>query len=93
MKKLFKLLMALCITFNIISCKEDDELKPGKIEPIVGGSIAVVGDAIVFEVGDNAADNLKSDQITLSGNEGRTSEWVITDPDGLILGLPESTWA
>ncbi|MBQ4801856.1 T9SS type A sorting domain-containing protein [Aquimarina sp. MMG015] len=51
-----------------------------------GGVIA--GGPFVFTVGDGIADNVSG--ITLSGNSGMNSQWVITDEQGKILGLPAS---
>ena len=39
-----------------------------------------------FCVGDGEADNVSS--VELSGNVGTNSQWVVTDDQGLILGLP-----
>ncbi len=43
-----------------------------------------------FCVGDGVVDNIGSDQIVLSGNSGTNSQWVVTDDQGNILGLPPS---
>ena len=39
---------------------------------------------------DGVADNIPADGITLSGNTGGNSQWVVTDDQGNILGLPGS---
>ncbi len=52
----------------------------------MGGTLT--GGPFTFCVGDGAADNIAADQITLSGNSGTNSQWVVTDADGNILGLP-----
>jgi len=49
-----------------------------------GGTL--VGGPFEFCVGDGVADNVSG--ITLSGNSGTNSQWVVTDEDGKILGLP-----
>ncbi|SHJ27469.1 glycoside hydrolase family 48 protein [Aquimarina spongiae] len=49
-----------------------------------GGTIA--GGPFAFTVGDGIADNVSG--VTLAGNVGETSQWVITDDQGKILGLP-----
>ncbi|MBL0682137.1 glycoside hydrolase family 48 protein [Aquimarina mytili] len=49
-----------------------------------GGTIA--GGPFVFTVGDGVADNVSG--ITRTGNIGETSQWIITDDQGKILGLP-----
>ncbi len=48
------------------------------------------GGPFEFCVGDGVADNIGSDQIVLSGNSGTNSQWVVTDDQGNILGLPPS---
>ena len=52
----------------------------------VGGSLA--GGPFEFCVGDGVADNLAAGSISLSGNSGSNSQWVVTDEQGNILGLP-----
>ncbi len=54
----------------------------------VGGVLE--GGPFEFCVGDGVADNIGSDQIVLSGNSGTNSQWVVTDDQGNILGLPTS---
>ncbi|MFK7809559.1 MAG: hypothetical protein AB8F74_17275, partial [Saprospiraceae bacterium] len=49
-----------------------------------GGTLE--GGPFEFCVDDGVADNVSG--ITLSGNEGTNSQWVVTDADGNILGLP-----
>ncbi len=49
-----------------------------------GGTIA--GGPFVFTVGDGIADNVSG--VTLTGNVGETSQWIVTDDQGKILGLP-----
>ena len=46
------------------------------------------GGPFTFCVGDDEPDMLEPGSITLSGNEGENSAWVVTDQDGTILGLP-----
>ena len=50
------------------------------------------GGPFAFTVGDNVADNIAEGAITLSGNSGTNSQWVITDDQGKILGLPPSPY-
>ena len=49
-----------------------------------GGTLS--GDDYTFCVGDSIPDNVSG--ITLSGNVGTNSAWVVTDEQGTILGLP-----
>ncbi len=51
---------------------------------VSGGTIS--GGPFVFTVGDGIADNVSG--VTLSGNRGTNSQWVVTDEQGTILGLP-----
>jgi len=51
-----------------------------------GGSLA--GGPFEFCVGDGVADNIAAGSIALSGNSGDNSQWVVTDDQGNILGLP-----
>ncbi|GAB1857718.1 hypothetical protein MHTCC0001_25550 [Flavobacteriaceae bacterium MHTCC 0001] len=48
----------------------------------------LTGGPFTFCVGDGNADNIPVNGITLSGNVGTESQWVITDDQGEILGLP-----
>ncbi|GAA4272993.1 hypothetical protein GCM10022258_22870 [Aquimarina gracilis] len=58
----------------------------GSVTPpsVNGGTIA--GGPFEFTVGDGVADNVSG--VTLTGNIGETSQWVVTDDQGKILGLP-----
>ncbi|MEL7427170.1 MAG: hypothetical protein AAFN81_29525, partial [Bacteroidota bacterium] len=49
---------------------------------------ALEGGPFTFCVGDGEADMLEPGSITLSGNSGTNSAWVVTDDQGNILGLP-----
>ena len=53
-----------------------------------GGTLS--GGPFEFCVGDGVADNIAADGISLSGNSGGNSQWVVTDPNGMILGLPDN---
>ncbi len=53
---------------------------------VAGGTLA--GGPFAFCVGDGEADIIAVDGITLEGNIGTNSQWVITDDQGTILGLP-----
>lgn len=48
------------------------------------------GGPFSFCVGDGEADFIAADEITLNGNSGPNAQWVVTDADGTILGLPPS---
>ena len=54
---------------------------------VMGGTLE--GGPFAFTVGDDMADMLAEDAITLADNSGMNSQWVITDMDGKILGLPD----
>ena len=51
-----------------------------------GGTLT--GGPFTFCVGDGEADNIPAGSITLEGNSGTNSQWVVTDDQGNILGLP-----
>ncbi len=51
-----------------------------------GGTLT--GGPFAFTVGDGVADNIAAVSITLANNSGTNSQWIVTDEDGLILGLP-----
>ena len=53
-----------------------------------GGTLS--GGPFEFCVGDGVADNIAADGISLSGNSGGNTQWVVTDPNGMILGLPDN---
>jgi len=53
-----------------------------------GGTLT--GGPFSFTVGDGMPDNIAANEITLSGNSGTNSQWVVTDDQGNILGLPPS---
>ncbi len=53
---------------------------------IIGGELQ--GGPFDFCVGDGVADTIPSGGIILIGSLGSFSQWVVTDPNGTILGLP-----
>ena len=53
---------------------------------VIGGTLS--GDPFSFCVGDGIRDTIADGEITLMGNSGDNSRWVITDTLGNILGLP-----
>ena len=55
-----------------------------------GGTLE--GGPFEFTVGDGVADNIPEGAITLTGNSGGNSQWVVTDDNGNILGLPPSPY-
>jgi len=56
---------------------------------LVGGPFTFCVDGIADNI-HGIADNIPADGITLSGNSGTNSQWVVTDDQGNILGLPPS---
>jgi len=48
----------------------------------------IISNPIEFCVGDGIADTIPEGFITLTGNTGTNSQWVVTDMDGIILNLP-----
>ncbi|MEX0288457.1 MAG: T9SS type A sorting domain-containing protein, partial [Flavobacteriaceae bacterium] len=63
----------------------DDNVRVYRNQP-EGGE--VTGGPYEFTVGDGEADNVSS--VMVSGNSGANSQWVVTDEEGTILGLPPS---
>ncbi len=61
-------------------------LEEGCTQSTKGGTLT--GGPFDFCVGDGAADNIPTGAITLTGNSGTNSQWVVTDDLGNILGLP-----
>ena len=57
-------------------------------DPTVVEGGTITGGPFIFTVNDGIADFV--DGITLLGNKGANSQWVITDEDANILGLPAS---
>ena len=51
---------------------------------VVGGTLS--GGPFTFTVGDGIADNVS--EVTVTGSVGENSQWVITNEQGKILGLP-----
>ncbi|WP_248722152.1 T9SS type A sorting domain-containing protein [Seonamhaeicola sp. ML3] len=61
-----------------------------KYPPVSGGTIT--GGPFEFCVGDEVADNIPEGAITIEGSSGLNSQWVVTDDQGNILGLPPSPY-
>ncbi len=57
----------------------------GTTDPLVNGG-TITGGPFVFTVGDDIADNVSG--VTLTGNVGDTNQWIVTDSEQNILGLP-----
>ena len=55
-------------------------------EPVEGGTLSE--DPFFFCVGDGQADHVS--KVSVEGAEGPNSQWVVTDEEGTILGLPPS---
>ncbi|WP_010182069.1 Ig-like domain-containing protein [Aquimarina agarilytica] len=55
------------------------------VDPVVNGG-TLTGGPFTFTVGDGIADNVSG--VSLSGNVGANSQYVVTDDQGVILGLP-----
>ena len=51
-----------------------------------GGTLT--GGPFAFEVGDGVADMIPAGAISLTNNTGGNAQWLVTDADGTILGLP-----
>ncbi|WP_271728535.1 PKD domain-containing protein [Aquimarina algiphila] len=56
--------------------------------PVVVDGGVIAGGPFTFTVGDGIADNVSG--VTITGNIGDTSQWIVTDAAGKILGLPAS---
>ncbi len=71
---------------DLVGCYSlSNPITVNRIQP-EGGTLT--GGPFEFCVGDGEADNLAAGSITLSGNSGTNSQWVVTDDQGNILGLP-----
>jgi len=71
---------------DLIGCYDlSNPIEVIRNEPMGG---ALEGGPFEFCVGDGVADNIPAGAITLTGNTGPNSQWVVTDSDGIILGLP-----
>ncbi|WP_010177418.1 glycoside hydrolase family 48 protein [Aquimarina agarilytica] len=89
-------LNGLTVDANISGLSGDFQLSSNRVEvvrnaPIVVTPITVAGGTLnggpfTFTVGDGIADNVSG--VSVSGNSGATSQWVVTDEVGKILGLP-----
>ncbi|AXT60590.1 hypothetical protein D1816_09580 [Aquimarina sp. AD10] len=77
---------ALAIGFVAVSCSDDDD------NPIAVNAGTIVGGPFTFDV-DGEADMVTG--ITLDGSNavGDNSTWIVTDDQGLILGLPPTLQA
>ncbi|MEX0287876.1 MAG: hypothetical protein AB3N14_02095, partial [Flavobacteriaceae bacterium] len=53
-------------------------------EPVEGGTLSE--DPFTFCVGDGEADHVS--KVSVEGASGPNSQWVVTDEEGTILGLP-----
>jgi Secretion system C-terminal sorting domain len=53
-----------------------------------GGELS--GGPFSFCINNNISDFIADGEITLTNNQGSFSQWVITAPDGIIVGLPEN---
>ena len=61
------------------------------LKSLTSGSVkggVLTGGPFTFTVGDGIADNVSG--VSVSGNEGSNSQWVVTDDKNTILGLPGS---
>ena len=72
-------------TADFVGCYDlSNYVEVVRSEAISGGTLA--GDDYTFCVGDDEADHVSS--VSVSGNVGPNSQWVVTSPYGDILGLP-----
>ncbi|MGI9551144.1 MAG: T9SS type A sorting domain-containing protein [Aurantibacter sp.] len=80
----FKWLTPLLVLSMFIWTAKMDAYGDYPISDVDGGTIT--GGPFEFCVGDGNADHVS--EVGLSGNTGSNSQWVVTDEDGKILGLP-----
>jgi len=59
-------------------------------DPCAASGGVISGGPFTFCVGDGSPDFIPAGAIGLSGNSGTNSQWVVTDVNGVILGLPGS---
>ncbi len=73
-------------TNNLSGCYDfSNYIEVVRKDAISGGMLAG-GPSFEFCVGDEEADHVSG--VTVTGNTGSNSQWVITSPEGKILGLP-----
>jgi len=74
---------------NVMGCFEESDnfITVVRNEPL-GGMLS--GGPYEFCVGDGQADNIPTGEVSVSGNQGATDQWVVTDDQRNILGLPPS---
>lgn len=56
------------------------------------GGALIAANTYEFCVGDAVADTIPDGDITLEGNVGNFSQWIVTDSDGMILGTPPNPY-
>ena len=81
-------------TADIVGCFDFSNAITVTRNGVNGGTLSRTDgseDSFAFTVGDNTADNIPADAITLSDNIGTNSQWVVTNEDTTtILGLPDN---
>ncbi|GAA3564988.1 hypothetical protein GCM10022395_14290 [Snuella lapsa] len=77
---------------DLIGCFEFSDFVTVIRKHTEGGTLE--GGPFEFCVGDGEADHIPEGAITLTGNEGASSQWVVTNEDGtVILGLPPNSYS
>ena len=83
MKKLVKFGLALLMASFFVAC-DDNEEEVEAITPISSGTLS--GGPYTFLVGDGIVDNVSG--VSLTGNTGDNSSFILTNAENEILGLP-----
>lgn len=88
MKKVLRFALVGALILGAASCDDDDDNNPTPppTSEVDGGTLS--GGPFEFTIGDGIADNVSG--ITLEGNVGESTQWVVTDADSNILELPEN---
>jgi uncharacterized repeat protein (TIGR01451 family) len=83
MKRALSLLFIFCLSALAVQAEHPTQMPECEVE---GGDLT--GGPFEFTVGDGMDDMITPGSITLSNNQGENSQWVVTDDEGYILGLP-----
>lgn len=91
MKKVLKLALGAALVLGLGACNSDDDSpNPTPGVAAMGGELIYTGADISFMIGDRVPDNIADGTITVEGNSGETTKWVITNTESEILGIQDA---